>query len=153
MATPGATGVRISAQQLVQRALAEVTTLDVAQARALLAQPDVLAVDLREPAEREREGAIPGAFHAPRGVLEFWACPESDWHRPELAGGRLLLLYCGIGWRSALAAQALQQMGLPRVAHLGGGFAAWRDAGAPVQAVAAPRARPAPTGDPQADGG
>jgi rhodanese-related sulfurtransferase len=123
---------RVSAQALVEAALAEVTTLDVPQAQALLGRDDVLFVDLREPAERAAEGLIPGAFHAPRGVLEFWADPSGPWHRPALCRpGVRLLLYCAIGWRSALGAQSLQRMGRSEVMHLGGGLKAWKADGAP----------------------
>jgi rhodanese-related sulfurtransferase len=122
----------IGARALVEAALLEVSTLDVAQARALLGRDDVLFVDVREPAERDTEGVIPGAFHAPRGVLEFWADPAGDWQRPALCRpGVRLLLYCAVGWRSALAAQSLQRMGRDGVAHLGGGLVAWKAAGAP----------------------
>jgi rhodanese-related sulfurtransferase len=121
-----------SARALVEAALAEVTTLDVAQAQALFGRDDVLFVDLREPAELASEGLIPGAFHAPRGVLEFWADPSAPWHRPALCRpGVRLLLYCAVGWRSALGAQSLQRMGRTDVMHLGGGLKAWKLAGAP----------------------
>jgi rhodanese-related sulfurtransferase len=123
---------QVSARALVEAALAEVTTLDVAEAQALAGRDDVLFVDLREPAELAAEGLIPGAFHAPRGVLEFWADPSGPWHRPALCQpGVRLLLYCAIGWRSALAAQSLQRMGRTEVMHLGGGIKAWKAAGAP----------------------
>ena len=123
----------VSARALVEAALAEVTTLDVARAQALIGRDDVLFVDLREPAELAREGMIPGAFHAPRGVLEFWADPSGSWHRPALCQPDVrLLLYCAVGWRSALGAQSLQRMGRAEVMHLGGGIQAWKAAGAPV---------------------
>jgi len=123
----------VSARSLVDDALAVVHTLAVAEALALHGRDDVLFVDLREPVELAREGRVPGAFHAPRGVIEFWADPTSEWHRPELGrAGVRLVLYCAIGWRSALAARALQEMGIPQVSHLGGGFAGWQAAGGPV---------------------
>jgi len=123
-----------SSRDMVQAAMERVRTVDVPQALAWHGQPNRLFVDLREPAELEREGAVPGALLAPRGVLEFWVDPASDWHRPVFAQpGLHLVLYCAIGWRSALAALALQEMGVERVCHLGGGFHAWKAAGAPVQ--------------------
>jgi rhodanese-related sulfurtransferase len=132
---------RPGARALVEAALAEVVTLDVAQARALLGRDDVLFVDVPEAPELEAHGVIPGAFHAPRGVLEFWADPAGEWQRPALCRpGVQLLLYCAVGWRSALAAQSLQRMGRDGVAHLGGGFSAWQAAGAPWSA--APRICP-----------
>ena len=122
-----------TSEQLVQAALAEVITRSVEQASALLGRADTLFVDVREAVELQREGSVPGAFHAPRGVLEFWADPQSAWCRPELVQpGVHLLLYCAVGWRSALAAQSLQQMGRTGVSHLGGGFAAWKAAGGAV---------------------
>jgi rhodanese-related sulfurtransferase len=126
----------LGARGLVDAALAEVVTLDVAQAQALLGRGDVLFVDVREPAELAAHGLIPGAFHAPRGVLEFWADPGGDWQRPALCRpGVQLVLYCAVGWRSALAAQSLQRMGREGVSHLGGGFSAWQAAGAPWSAA------------------
>lgn len=125
-----------SARSLVDAALAEVTTLPVEAARELLGAPGVRFVDLREAAERSRGGTLPGALHVPRGLLEFRADPACEWHQPELAEpGTRLVLFCGIGWRSALAAKALQDMGHPAVCHLGGGFEAWRAAGAPIAPV------------------
>lgn len=125
-----------SSREMVQEALACVTTHSAAQAQALHGRAGVLFVDIREPSELAREGQVPGAVHAPRGVLEFWVDPASPWHRPVLAQpGTQLLLYCALGWRSALAARALQEMGLDNVSHLGGGFAAWQAAGGPVAAA------------------
>ena len=106
------------------------------------ARGEVLFVDLRDVRELEREGVIPGAVHAPRGMLEFWVDPESPYHREVFAPGRPLLLFCAAGWRSALAARSLMEMGVAPVAHLEGGFDAWKAAGAPVAArpVKAPAA-------------
>ncbi len=120
-----------SASSLVDEAMALVSTVDVAQALLLQGQADVLFVDLREPGEREREGAIAGAFNAPRGLLEFWFDAESG--KPQLVRPEVqYLLFCAAGWRSALAARTLQEMGVARVCHLGGGFTAWKAAGAPT---------------------
>jgi rhodanese-related sulfurtransferase len=82
--------------------------------------------------ELEREGIIPGAFHAPRGMLEFWVDPESPYHKPLFAQDKQYVLFCAMGWRSALATRTLQDMGLSKVAHIEGGFTAWKDKGAPV---------------------
>ena len=120
-------------QQLLDEAVAQVTTLSVADARALHGRPDVVFVDVRDVRELEREGVIPGAIHAPRGMLEFWVDPASPYHRDVFAReGATYVLFCALGWRSALAAKTLQDMGLPQVAHLGGGFTAWKEAGGPV---------------------
>ena len=120
-------------RQLVDDAHAEVATLTVAEARGLLGSDGVLFVDLRDPRELEREGKIPGAFHCPRGMLEFWIDPESPYHKPQLMSGKRLLFYCGSGWRSALSAKTVQDMGLEDVAHIGGGFTAWKNDGGPVE--------------------
>jgi rhodanese-related sulfurtransferase len=89
-------------------------------------------IDIRDVRELERDGVIPGAFHAPRGMLEFWACEESPYHKPVFAQDKQLVLFCAAGWRSALATKTLQDMGLERVAHIDGGFGAWKASGAPV---------------------
>ena len=117
-----------SSQALVDEALAQVTTIDVAEALRLQRDDGALMVDLRE-AELETEGTIPGAHHVPRGLLEFVIDPQSAWHDPAFAdASRPYVLFCGIGWRSALAARTMQQMGFTRVVHLGGGFSAWKAA-------------------------
>jgi rhodanese-related sulfurtransferase len=122
---------------LVDQAMAEVTTYTIEQARALHGRPEVCFVDVRDVRELEREGVIPGAVHAPRGMLEFWVDPQSPYHRPVFAEDREFVLFCAAGWRSALAAKTLQDMGLPRVAHIEGGYTAWKAAGAPVADKAA----------------
>jgi len=120
-------------QSMVDEALALITTHSVDEARALYGQPGVLFVDLRDPRELEREGVIPGAFHAPRGMLEFWVDPASPYHKPVFSQpGTRYVLFCAGGWRSALAARTMQEMGLSEVAHVHGGFGAWKAAGAPV---------------------
>jgi rhodanese-related sulfurtransferase len=94
---------------------------------------DVVLVDVRDPREREREGKIPGAFHCPRGMLEFWIDPESPYAKPVFQEDHKFIFFCAAGWRSALSAQVAQKMGLKPVAHIGGGFAAWRDAGGKIE--------------------
>jgi len=118
---------------LVAEANAAVTTLSVDDAQALLGRDDTVLVDLRDPRELEREGKMPGAFHCPRGMLEFWIDPESPYHKPIFAEDKQFVFFCGGGWRSALAAKAAQDMGLKPVAHIEGGFTAWKKAGAPVE--------------------
>ena len=82
--------------------------------------------------ELEREGVIPGAFHAPRGMIEFWIDPESPYYKPLFGEEREFIFFCGAGWRSALTTDTVQRMGLKPVAHISGGFSAWKAAGAPV---------------------
>ena len=100
-------------------------------------------IDIRDVRELEREGIIPGAFHAPRGMLEFWVDPDSPYHRDVFAQDKEYVLFCALGWRSALATKSLMDMGLERVAHVEGGFTAWKAAGAPVEAKKAKPAKPA----------
>ena len=118
---------------LLDAAEREIETLSVEEARKLHGSGDVTFVDLRDPREREREGKMPGAFHCTRGMLEFWIDPDSPYHKPQFAEDKKFVFFCAGGWRSALAAQTAGRMGLKPVAHMGGGFAAWRDAGGPVE--------------------
>ena len=118
---------------LVDEAMAQVTTYSVDEVRARLQDPAVQIVDIRDVRELEREGTLPGALLAPRGMLEFWVDPESPYFKPVFADeGKTFILFCGAGWRSALATQTLQNMGMTNVAHIDGGFGAWKKAGAPV---------------------
>jgi rhodanese-related sulfurtransferase len=124
---------------LLAEADAVVPGLGVEEARALLGQEGTVFVDLRDPRELEREGKMPGAFHCPRGMLEFWIDPESPYHKPVFAQDKRFVFFCAGGWRSALAAKTAIEMGLAPVAHLKGGFTAWKKAGAPTQ-MPAPKA-------------
>ena len=127
-----------TAAELVAEAKQRVENLSVDQVAAELERGEALVVDLREPGERTQQGVLPGAVHAPRGMLEFYADPTSSYHRAELAPDRRVILHCASGGRSALAADTLQQMGYANVAHLDGGFNAWKAADKPVE--------PAPNG-------
>ena len=127
-----------SSQTLVAEATARITTHSVAQVQARLAAGDnrLQLVDIRDIRELEREGTAVGALHAPRGMLEFWVDPASPYFKPVFADeGKEFVLFCGAGWRSALAASALQDMGMHNVAHIGGGFADWVQQGAPVETL------------------
>ena len=123
-------------RQMLDEAEAEVETLPPAEAVKLHGAEDVLFVDLRDPREMEREGRIPGAFACTRGMLEFWIDPASPYHKPVFAEPKRFVFFCAGGWRSALAAKTAQDMGLEKVAHIGGGFKEWREAGGPVEAPA-----------------
>ncbi len=118
---------------LLAEANAAIETLDVEAAKALHGRDDVVFVDLRDPRELEREGRLPGAFHCPRGMLEFWIDPESPYARPVFQEDKRFVFFCAGGWRSALAARTAQEMGLKPVAHVEGGFGAWKKAGGPVE--------------------
>ncbi len=117
---------------MVDEAMAAITTYSVEEAQDLHGRDDVQFVDLRDVRELEREGIIPGAFHAPRGMLEFWVDPDSPYHKPMFAENKQYVLFCAMGWRSALAAKTMQDMGVERVAHIEGGYTAWKEGGAPV---------------------
>ena len=118
---------------LLDAAEREIETLSVEEARKLHGSGDITFVDLRDPRELEREGRMPGAFHCPRGMLEFWIDPESPYAKPVFQEDKKFIFHCAGGLRSALAAKTAQDMGLKPVAHMAGGFAAWRDAGGPVE--------------------
>ena len=87
----------------------------------------------------QRDGKVPGAFHCPRGMLEFWIDPASSYHKPQFAQDKKFVFFCAGGLRSALAAQTAQRMGLKPVAHIRGGFGAWKKAGGPVEAAEPPK--------------
>jgi rhodanese-related sulfurtransferase len=125
-------GLTKSAEDLVAAAEAEVTTLSIEQTIAAL-DAGALLVDVRDVREVEREGKIPGSYHAPRGMLEFWFDPASSYHRTTLSSAEQIVLYCNLGWRSALAAKTLQDMGMTNVAHVGGGFTQWKAEHGPVE--------------------
>lgn len=118
-------------RQLVAEADAAVETVTVAAALERQ-QGGALIVDLRDIRERAREGFIPGSFHAPRGMIEFWVDPDSPYFKEVFGGDREFIFHCASGWRSALATKAVQDMGLAPVSHIDGGFTAWKKADAPV---------------------
>ncbi len=122
-----------TAAEMVAEAKSRVENLSVEQTAAELEKGDALLVDLREPEERAQNGAIPGALAAPRGMIEFWADPASPYHKPEFSPERRIIFHCASGGRSALAADTLKQLGFSNVAHLDGGFGAWKTAGKPTE--------------------
>ena len=126
--------MRISAKELVDRANAEIATVSIDE--ALLAQKEdrAVLVDLRDIRELQKLGKIPGAVHAPRGMLEFWVDPENEYFRKVFGQeDKTYLFICAAAWRSALATKAVQDMGMKNVAHIAGGFTAWKEHGAPVE--------------------
>jgi rhodanese-related sulfurtransferase len=124
-----------TAAGLVSAAKQRIENLTPDEVAAELAAGDVTLIDIREPEERASSGAIAGAVHAPRGMLEFYADPTSPYHRPEFETDRRIVLYCASGGRSALATDMLRQLGYANPAHLDGGFKAWTAAGQPVESV------------------
>jgi len=120
-------------KSMLAEAHAAIKTLTPAEAQALLGREDVLFVDLRDPRELAREGRIPGAFHCPRGMLEFWIDPASPYAKPQFQQDKTFVFFCAGGLRSALSTHLAQKMGLAPVTHIEGGFGAWRAAGAPIE--------------------
>ena len=118
---------------LLDKANAEIETIEAKDAIKLAGDPNVIIVDIRDPREIERDGRIPGAFACTRGMLEFWIDPASPYAKAIFQEDKKFVFHCAGGLRSALAAKTAQDMGLKPVAHMGGGFAAWRDAGGPVE--------------------
>ena len=118
---------------MVAEANAIVDHMPAAEAMALHGAEGATFVDLRDVRELQRDGMVPGAFHCPRGMLEFWIDPESPYARPQFQAGGRFVFYCGSGWRSALSAKAAVDMGLDGVSHISDGFAGWMKAGGPVE--------------------
>jgi rhodanese-related sulfurtransferase len=123
----------VSLQKLLDRAKAEIAELDPVEIKALLPQNNVILLDIRDIRELQREGMIPGSYHCPRGMLEFWIAPDSPYYKPALSPDHQFILHCASGWRSALAAKTLQDMGVPKVSHMKGGFGAWKECGLEVE--------------------
>jgi len=126
---------------LVAEAMAQVKTYSVDTVKARMADPHMQIVDIRDVRELEREGTVPGCFNAPRGMLEFWVDPASPYFKVIFGDeSKEFVLFCGAGWRSALAAKTLQDMGMTNVAHIDGGFTDWAKQGAPVETYEAHKA-------------
>ena len=120
---------------LLAEANAAVETVSPETVKTLIEAEDHVIVDLRDFRELKREGKIPGAFSCPRGMLEFWIDPDSPYHKPVFNQDKRYIFYCASAWRSALAAKTAQEMGLKPVAHLEGGFSAWKAAGGAIEPV------------------
>ncbi len=123
---------------LVSEADAEIEALTVEQALAVMNDDDVQLIDIRDIRELWRDGKIPGAYHAPRGMMEFWVDPESPYHKEIFASGKKFIFYCAAGARSALTTKAVQDMGLTPVAHITGGFGAWKELDFSIEPVTKP---------------
>ncbi len=127
--------IKIGIKELCANAEKQIETITVDDALTLYQDDGVMIVDIRDIRELWRDGKIPGAYHAPRGMLEFWVDPESPYHKPIFLSGKRLVFYCGGGMRSALATLAVQQMGLDNLCHIEGGFAAWKQANCSTEVV------------------
>ena len=124
--------LKIGYKELIAHAMNQIETLSLEKGQALIGDGETVFVDIRDVRELEREGMIPNAMHAPRGMLEFWVDPDSPYYKPIFGEGKRLVLYCASAWRSALATETLQRMGVPNVSHIEGGFSAWKKAQLPT---------------------
>lgn len=124
-----------SSKQLVQEASEKIKSLAIEEAINLLGNPDVQFVDIRDVRELERDGTIPGALHAPRGMLEFWVDPESPYFKPVFGEPKQFVFFCRSGWRSALTTATLQDMGMENIMDIAGGFGAWMEAGGEISQI------------------
>ena len=129
MAQDITTGVK----HLVEEAKKAIEELSAEEAVALIGDDSVIIIDIRDVRELQRDGKIPGSFHCPRGMLEFWIDPSSPYHKDVFAQDKKFVFHCASGWRSALATQVAQRMGLKPVAHIENGFTGWKKAGGPVE--------------------
>ncbi|MEP0963346.1 MAG: rhodanese-like domain-containing protein [Roseobacter sp.] len=121
-----------SSAQMVADARARIEEIETTDLIAMLDDPGVVVVDIRDVRERQRSGFIPGSFHAPRGMIEFWVDPDSPYFKEIFAQeDKKFVFHCASGWRSALTTATLQDMGFD-AAHLKEGFSTWEKQGGPV---------------------
>lgn len=125
--------ITLGHKQMVDEAMKEIETIPTREAFDLVGRDDVVLVDIRDIREIRRDGRVPGAFHCTRGMLEFWIDPDSPYHKPVFAEDKKFVFFCAGAMRSALAAQTAQRMGLKPVAHIEGGYGAWKKAGGPTE--------------------
>jgi rhodanese-related sulfurtransferase len=125
--------ITTSAKSLVEAARRAIEELPATEAVKLWGRDDVVLVDIRDVRELQREGKVPGAFHCPRGMLEFWIDPQSPYYKSVFGDDKKYVFFCAGGMRSALAAKTAQDMGLKPVAHILGGFGGWKAAGGKVE--------------------
>lgn len=126
--------LKTTAAEMVAKARARITEYDTAEVIALLDDPNVVIVDIRDPRERERTGVIPGAFSCPRGMVEFWVDPESPYYKPIFGEDKTFVFHCASGWRSALTVATLQDMGFD-AGHLKDGFTDWAKQDGPIETL------------------
>ena len=122
-----------SIKGLISEAENQIATLTVKEVLAIKGNTEVQLIDLRDIRELWKEGTIPQSIHVPRGMLEFWVAPDSDYHKDIFVSGKKFIFFCALGHRSALATLAIQNMGLSPVAHIKGGYTAWKKSGAPTE--------------------
>ncbi len=127
--------MKVGYKKLIEEAEKNIETMSIDEVAGLLHDETVTIVDIRDIRELQREGKLPGAIHAPRGMLEFWVDPDSPYHRELFSEEKKFVFYCASAWRSALATQTVQQMGMNNVCHMSGGFTAWKEAEQPIEPV------------------
>lgn len=127
--------MKVGIKALIAEAEKHIDAISVDEAEGMLEDENVVFVDIRDVRELWREGKLPGAAHAPRGMLEFWVDPDSPYHREMFAEDKKFVFYCASAWRSALATNTVKQMGMDNVCHMAGGFTAWKEAEKPIDAV------------------
>ena len=120
--------MKIGYKELISRAEDNIESISIEEAEALIGNENTVFIDIRDIRELQREGKMPGAKHAPRGMLEFWVDPDSPYHREIFAEDKKFIFYCASAWRSALATDTVQSMGMKNVYHMAGGFNAWKGA-------------------------
>lgn len=125
--------LKIGVAQMVENARGVIEEIDAADMIATWEDANVVIVDLRDVRERQRAGYIPGSFHCPRGMAEFWVDPASPYYKDIFGQDAKFVFHCASGWRSALTVETLQGMGLENIAHIKGGFTSWKEAGGPVE--------------------
>ena len=123
--------MKITAAEMVAAGRARIEEIETKDLIAMVDDPDVVIVDIRDPRERQR-GHIPGSFHAPRGMIEFWVDPDSPYFKPIFGEDKKFVFHCASGWRSAITVATLQDMGFD-AAHLKEGFSTWAEQGGPVE--------------------
>lgn len=129
------TELKLSASEMVKTARSRIEEIETDDLIAVVDDPNVVIVDIRDIRERQRTGAIPGSVHAPRGMIEFWVDPDSPYHKDVFAQeGKKYVFHCASGWRSSLTVATLQDMGF-EAAHLKDGFSSWAEKGGPVEPV------------------
>ena len=127
--------MKIGYKELIADAEKNIETISIETVSEMLDDDAVIIVDIRDVRELEREGKLPGAIHAPRGMLEFWVDPDSPYHRELFAEDKKFVFYCASAWRSALATQTLKKMGMKNICHMNGGINSWKKAGLPIEQV------------------
>ena len=125
--------LKISAAQMVANARGKIEEIDAGDAIGLLENPGVVIVDIRDVRERQRAGYIPGSFHCPRGMVEFWVDPDSPYYKDIFGRDVQFVFHCASGWRSAITVETLQRMGFENIAHIRDGFTSWKEAGGPIE--------------------